>query len=254
MSTRKARYPGQVARQNDTIHKRTFRGTSEVFLQQSDGDGVYASFELTFPIGQYRGSTFISQCFDQYRVRRVTLLMRPSARTLNGGSSPTTPLDTIKFQSSLYSLMNGTQVWSFIDYDTAVAASIEQCLQRPNLKMQSLQGSAWTMIAKFAPKTLSNQSGSGPAPNINFNSTTWLDTTNLAVNQYGVRGIIRNASPVFDTQDNVAKVEIMAIAEVEMRGPKNEFTTSIELASVAGPLGTRNVVADMLSPVDDTRL
>lgn len=258
-STRVARYPGQVSRSNDAIHTRTFRGRKIVYMQSSStiDNGFQGYFSVAYPIGDYVGTDFISQCFDQYRVKNVQVLMRPSATLINGGDAPTSATDSIKFQTSIYSLMNGTHCAAFIDYDTDVNPTEVECLQRPNLKLQSLKSDAWTMIASFSPKTLSNQSGTGAAPNITFNSSTWLDTTNLNAKQFGVRGMINNASPLWAVNTNEPAVELMVTATVEMRGPKNEFTTSsstLLAGDVKRPLGTRHLVAELLSPVDETRL
>lgn len=233
-NNRPAIRPHRVARANNQVSMRRFRGTSRIlFQQQSGGGGVEGGFSIASAISDYIGSSFISDNFEQYKVTNVEVLMKPSAAAL---SPPTTTQDSIIYQNSVYSAMNQTYVQSFIDYDSDQNPSFAECQTRPNLKVRALMPNNWTKIASFSPKTLSNQSATGSAPTITF-ANEWLSTNNLTTLQFGVRGLCTNDSPVFDTQDNICSVDVRVTATVHMRGPKNDTTeASLTQLSISKPL------------------
>lgn len=202
---------------------RVFRGTSTSFMQvqnQSQG-GVQAFFAVTSAVSDYVGSNFVSNNFEQYKVLRVKVSMKPSATALNNGLAPTTTQESILYQNSVYSLCNQTEVQSFIDYDTDVNPTYPEILSRPNMTKRALAPNAWTVVANFVPRTLTNTSNTGVAPSNNFNTSTWMSTNQMNAKLYGYRGCVSNRAPVFDTQDNVAAVDFMLQITVAMRGPKN---------------------------------
>lgn len=222
---RTANKPNRVARQNDGTATRQFRGTTRIFMQSSSTgsqNGVESGFSFATAASGFIGSDFISENFEQYSVTNVQVLFKPSAGTLNNGDVPGTTLECIKYQNSVYSLMNNTQVMSFVDYDTFLNPTFTECLTRPNVKLRALAPNNWTMIASYAPKTVSNQAAGNSAPTTTFNSNMWLSTENMDTQQFGLRGVCYNPAPCFDTQDNVASVDVMIRATIRMRGPKNQ--------------------------------
>jgi len=225
---RPANKPHRVARSNDQTTSRKFRAISRIFFQddgESGVSGTQGAFAYTFPVSSYTGSDFISDNFEQYQVSNVEILMKPSASTLNNGNVPSTTLQSIQYQNSVYSAMNSTYVQSFIDYDSETNPSFTDCQTRPNLKVRALQPNNWTKIASFKPKTLSNQSFGSGAPSNNFENV-WMTTSNLDAQLFGVRGVCNNPSPTFDTQDNVMSVDVRLTITVRMRGPKNSNSSS----------------------------
>lgn len=189
-------------------------------------NGVESGFSFATPASGFIGSDFISDNFEQYSVTNMQVLFKPSTGTLNNGLVPATTLECIQYQNSVYSLMNNTQVLSFVDYDTFLNPTFTECLTRPNVKTRALSPNNWTMVASFSPKTVSNQSASNSAPTTTFNSSMWLSTENMDTQQFGFRGVVYNPSPCFDTQDNVAAVDVMLRATIKMRGPKNQVASS----------------------------
>lgn len=225
---RKANKPGRVAKDNHQHSTRKFRAVANIFCQQSGTsglNGVLGAFAYTFPLSSYTGYTFVEDNFEEYKVTNVEVLMKPSAGTLNNGTAPTTTTESILYQNSVYSAMNGTYALSFIDYDTATNPTFGECQTRVNLKTRALSPNNWTMIASFQPRTLSNQGFSGGTPSNTF-ANMWMSTNNMGAQLYGVRGIIANSAPVFDTQDNVLAVDVRLQLTVQMRGPKNTNTST----------------------------
>jgi len=219
----------RVAQQNNRTATRVLRATARVFLQfpNSDQGGVEGSFGFSNPVSQYVGSDFVSDNFEQYRVSRVKVLMKPSSAALNDGLPPANTQEAIEYQNSVYSLMNNTEVQSFVDYDTTTAPSYTECLTRPNLRMRALKPNDWTMVASYAPKTLSNPSNTVGVPSITFSGAKWMTTNNMSAVLRGLRGRISNRSPLFNAQANVASVDVMFAITVHMRGFKNtsDFST-----------------------------
>lgn len=224
----------RVAMSNNRVATRTLRATTRVFLQFDDAQqgGVERSFGFSNSIGEYIGSDYIADNFEQYRVSRVKVLMKPSSAALNNGLQPANVGESIKFQNSVYSLMNNTEVQSFVDYDSDLAPTYTNCLTRPNLRMRALAPNNWTMIASYAPKTLSNPSNTSGVPSITFGNSTWMTTKNMSVTLRGLRGRVSNRSPVFDTQTNVACVDVMFAATVHMRGFKNTSEVTVPISDL----------------------
>jgi hypothetical protein len=114
------------------------------------------------------------------------------------------------------------------------------------MRMKALAPNNWTMIANFAPKTLTNSSNSGTTPSNTFNSDMWISTNQMDAAQYGLRGRFSNRAGVLDTQDNVASVDTLVSLLVEMRGPINNSTTTgvtnlsinVPATSVVDPIRT----------------
>lgn len=238
-NNRRAKHPSQVSRRADNMVTRTFRAVGRIFFQEEGPPGVggvQGAFAYTAPISSYTGYEFIENNFEQYRVRSVEVLMKPSANALNNGAVPANVSEAFAYQNSVYSAMNSTYVQSFIDYDTGVNPTFTECQQRPTLKVNSLSPNNWTKIARFSPKTLSNQSASGTGPSNTFNSAVWMTTNNLGTELFGVRGVCSNTSPVFDTQDNVLCVDVRLAVVVEMKGTKNSNATSASVAVIGDPI------------------
>jgi hypothetical protein len=217
--------PTRIATSNYAGTSRTFRGIGTSFLQIANAQqgGVEGYFTVTNPLSAYVGSDFVSNNFEQYRVRRVKVYAKPSIAAL---TTPTTTQSSILYQNSIYSICNQTECQSFIDYDTSVNPTYAEILARPNMRMKALAPNSWTMIADFAPKTLTNSSNSGTTPSNTFNSDMWISTNQMDASQYGLRGRFSNRSNVLDTQDNVASVDTLVSLLVEMRGPINNATTT----------------------------
>lgn len=192
-------------------------GEQGSFFQEASGNGVQTGFSLTSALSDYQGHEFVENNFEQYKIQNVEILMKPSASALEYAD---TVAGSIKYQSSIYSAMNQTYIRSFVDYDTDTNPTLEECEQRPNLKVRALAPNNWTKIASYSPRTLTNPSSSGGAPSNNFNRH-WMSTNNMDVKLYGLRGIGTNPAPIFDTQDNVNAVDVRVTITVHMRGPKN---------------------------------
>jgi len=179
-------------------------------------------FAFTNSASNYVGSDFISDNYEQYRIKNVKYTMRPSTALLNGGNAPANTQESILYQNSVYSLMNNTDVQSFVDYDSANAPpTYSEILARPNLKFRALAPNNWTQVASFTPRTLSNPTG-GVSPSNNFGPNKWMSTTNLDAVLHGLRGRVSNRSPLFDAINNVASIDVMVTIQIQMRGPKND--------------------------------
>merc|ERR1711964_952368 len=236
------------ARQNNVTHTRTFRGTSRVFLQtrNTDQGGVYGMFAFTNSVDAYIGTQFISENYEQYRIKNVKYTMKPSSALLNGGNAPATTTEAIQYQNSVYSLMNNTEVQCYVDYDTNTAPpTYAEILSRPNLKFRALAPNNWTQIANFTPRTLTNPSG-GASPTNNFGPNKWMSTTNLSALLHGLRGRVSNRSPLFDATENVCSVDVIVTIQVEMRGPKNDSNnvsaiTQLENGQIQRPLRSDDI-------------
>lgn len=226
---RPANRPARVSRTNDQTTTRKFRGISQLFFQQTgdsaSGNGTQSGFSIVSAVSSYVGSNFVSDNFEQYKVTNVEVLMKPSAATLNGGTAPTTTQEAIAYQNSVYSAFNSTYVQSFIDYDSDVNPTFTECLTRPSLKTRALAPNNWTKVASFTPRTLTNPSASGASPSNQF-AAHWMSTENMDAKLFGLRGLLSNPSPVFDTQDNVMCVDTRVTLTVQMKGPKNAVVTS----------------------------
>lgn len=235
---RLANKPRRVARSNNQQATRKFRAVSQLYFQQSESstNGTYGAFAYTFPLSSYTGYQFVEDNFEQYKVTNVEVLMKPSLTTINNGEAPANTQESILFQNSIYSAMNGTYVRSFIDYDTGTAPTIQECETRTNLKVRALVPNNWTKIASFCPRSLSNQGFTGGTPSNTFQNH-WMSTNNMGTQLFGVRGVASNSSPIFDTQDNVMAIEIRLTITVQMKGPKNATpaSTTIVLPSVYTP-------------------
>jgi len=207
------------------VNTRTFRATSRIFLQgvNTTQGGVEAYFNFSAPVSSYIGSQFVENNYEQYRVKNCKITMKPSTATLNNGEQPSTTQESILYQNSVYSLMNNTEVQSFIDYDTSITPqTYSSMLARPNLKFRALAPNNWTQVASFVPKTLTNPSFTNGPPSNNFGANQWMSTMNIDALLHSLRGRVSNRSPAFDTQDNVASIDVMLTIMVEMRGPKND--------------------------------
>lgn len=218
-----------MARRNDQVTTRKFRGISQIFFQATSasgsGNGTEGGFSIASALDAYQGSDFVSNNFEQYKVTNVEVLMKPSAATLE---APTDVAASLSYQNRVYSAMNQTYIQSFIDYDTDANPTFVECLQRPNLKTRALSPNNWTKVASFTPRTVSNQAAGNTAPTNTYNRH-WMSTTNLDTKLFGFRGLGSNPCPVFDTQDNVMCIDTRVTVTVQMRGPKNASDSSAQL-------------------------
>lgn len=249
---RQANKPNRVARSATVQSQRILRGISKVFLQGDNAQqgGVQGFFGYTNSVGELPGSAYIRNNFEQYRVRRIKVLMKPSSAFLNGGSAPGSVQDSIFYQNSIYSLMNGTEVESFIDYDSTVApGAYNELLTRPNLKMVALKPNNWTMVASYEPRTMSNPSFTSSSPTITWSPMMWMSTENMDAPLRGLRGRVSNRSQVFDTQDNLVAVDVLITFDVQMRGPKNGLgiTSALGDLSVSQPEAAREQDLEAIS-------
>jgi len=225
----------RVARGNYQANSRTFRVASQVLMQQENAlqGGVRGAFTIANPISDYEGSNFISENYEQYRVTRVEVFMKPSMARLLDGNAPTTTQESILYQNSIYALANQTEIQSFIDFDTNVNPTYAEILSRPNMKKRALAPNAWTKVADFQPKTLTNNSNSGTTPSNNFGPNVWISTNQMNAALYGFRGQVSNRANVFDAPSgNVACVDTLLQVTVHMRGPKNN-PSSFSLPTLA---------------------
>lgn len=237
---RKARMPNTVATRNDVVTTRIFRGTQRLVLQTANAaqGGVESGFQFTSGIGNYPGSSFISNNHEQYRVKKVKILAKPSIGQI---SAPSSTSDAIRYQNLIYGICNQTEIQSFVDYDTsAVPPSYSSVLQRPNLKIRGLRGDAWTTVANFAPRGTSNPSGGTSASRV-YGPQEWMTTQNLDMALHGLRGYATCRAPAFTISGETGYpvIDFILVATVEMRGNKNEDSSAV---------GFRHVVGDVVRP------
>jgi len=224
---RQAQHPSRTATANTSVVTRQFRYTTQIAVTDANTQqgGTENFFAFNNPIGDYTGSTYITNNHEQYRVRRIKLMARPSTGLFPASgtdASIATVIDTLQFQVAQYNVTNYTEVQSFVDYDTEdPPANYAEILARPNTKIQCLKATDWTMVANFVPKTL-QQPGLVTSPSVNFTSQTWLSAASLTPLLYGVRGRFscRFNAPALSLPLRVG-IDIFAIATVEMRGVRN---------------------------------
>lgn len=238
--SRRSQHPTRVATANNSIVSRQFRYTTQIALDTVNNTqgGVVNFFGFNNAIGDYVGSDYITNNHEQYRVKRIKLMARPSTGLFpqtSEDASIATVVDILQFQIAQYNLCNLMEVQSFVDYDTGDApASYDEILSRPNTKIQCLPPNKWTMVANFVPKTL-QEPGLVTSPEVVFSSNTWLSSSALTPLLYGVRGRFSlrfNENPSFL---NRIGIDIFAIATVEMRGVRNN--TCSDSLSVPRPFG-----------------
>jgi len=237
---RTARKHNAVATRNNVVTTRIFRGTQSIFLQTANDaqGGLESPFAFTSGIGNYPGSSYISNNHEQYRVTNVKILAKPSIGNL---AAPQSTQDAIRFQNLIYGICNQTEMQSFVDYDSQdPPTSYTQVLQRPNLKIRALSPTQWTMIGSFAPRATSNPSGGTSASRV-YGPQEWLTTQNLDTALHGLRGYATCRCPAFTISGDTAYpvIDIILVATVQMRGNKNEDTSLGGLARV-GPRDFRD--------------
>jgi hypothetical protein len=231
-----ARKPTTVASRNNVITTRIFRGTQRIILQQSNFalGGVEEGFEFTSGIGNYPGSSYISNNHEQYRVVNIKVMAKPSIGQI---SAPSSTLDAIRYQNLTYNICNQTEIQSFVDYDSnSVPINYTSILQRPNLKIRGLSGDKWIIIGDYAPKAISNPSGGTSASRV-FNTNEWMTTQNLDIALHGLRGYASCRAPAFTISGETGypAIDIILVATVQMRGNKNEETSTLRLPRTVGP-------------------
>lgn len=239
---RRAVHPSRVGTANDSVVVRQFRYTTQVALSQENTTqgGVENFFCFNNPLSDYVGSDYIANNHEQYRVRRIKLIARPSTGLFPAtgtDASLATVIDTLQYQIAQYNCANWMEVQSFVDYDSDTPpASYDEILSRPNTKIQCMSPHTWTTIGNFVPKTFL-EPGLVTGPSVVFPSNTWLSASALTTELYGVRGrfSLRFNAPALSLVNTIA-VDIFAIATVEMRGVRNN-TCSTSTTSTPPPFG-----------------
>jgi len=242
---RRAANPSRVATANNAIVARQFRYTTTIALDTANTSqgGVVNFFSFNNPISDYIGSEYIFNNHEQFRVKRIQLLARPSTGLFpqtTEDASVATVVDILNFQIAQYNTANWMEVQSFIDYDDASApTSYEEILSRPNTKIQCLSPHKWTKVASFAPK-LTLLVPDSSSPTVVMSQNQWQTTNYTSASLYGCRGrfsLRYNQNPAFN---NRVAVDIFAIATVEMRGVRNNSCTTT--TSVPRPFGNQKGV------------
>lgn len=233
---RRAQHPTRVATRNNAVVTRQFRYTQTYSLNDENTfgqGGVEKFFAFVNPIGDYEGSSYISFNHEQFRVRRIKILARPSTGLYPPPAATAdiaTVIDTLQLQVSQYNAMNQTEVQSYVDYDESnVPTTYQELLIRPNLKIQCLKPTEWTTIANYIPRTLL-QSSDGFAPQVVFQAHEWQTANYLGARLYGLSGRYTNRynGPNISLP-LVQAVDIMAIATVEMRGVRNASCNTLSV-------------------------
>lgn len=238
---RAPKHRSRVATANNSIVTRQFRYKTQVGINTpntANQGGVEEFFIFANPISDYAGSQYISQNHEQFRVKRIKLLARPSTGLYPAprtDASIATVIDTLQLQISQYNLTNFTEVQSYIDYDATTAPQFyDELLIRPNLKIQCLKPTTWTMVANFTPRTVIIAQNTA-SPNLVLQSHEWQSTNYLGANLNGVSGRFTNRynAPLLSLP-LIQGIDIFAIATVEMRGVRNSNCTTTTISRGLG--------------------
>lgn len=192
-----------------TVVQRTANRIGRVSLTQTNPNGGTILFStLAFQLADLQGSDTLVNSYEQYRVRKIDVFMKPDITKADGLASADR---LVAIQSAL----NTTTIYSYVDYDTLSVPTEQTILGRDSLKIRALDPHAFRKIASFTPRTKNGDTG------VVYPASTWYSTENANLRFLGLAFRATQDSSLWGTTaSDAAAVTISYKYHLEFRGLK----------------------------------
>lgn len=180
-------------------------------LNQSNPNGGTITFNtIGFQLQDIQGSDTLKDSYEQYRVRRIDVFMKPDVSNV---SNLTTANQLVAMQVALQTMT----VYSYIDYDTSSLPTEQTMLGRDQLRIKALDPHNFRLIASFTPRTKDNTTG------VVYPANTWYSTDNDAIKFLGLAIRAAQDSDFWGTTlSTTAGVAVSYKYTLEFRGMKSQ--------------------------------
>jgi hypothetical protein len=216
-SNRRAKSKRTQQDANRTTTRVLNRITNEALLTNGPNGGTVLYATLLNPLSSFQGYDSLVNQYDQYQITNFEVYARPD--TVNQVN-----LNAINRFAAIYTAANNTTVSTYVDYDSYSAPNEQQFLGRDALKIRSLAGGTYRLIAKYRPRVrFSDSVNNLPAlvtnnqwVNSEFADLDWLGLAMRFTSDSGLWG---------NDATNCLKVQLFIKATVRFRGLKKPSST-----------------------------
>lgn len=177
------------------------------------------------PLSSFAGASSLAAQHEQFRIDKISVYARVD--TTNANSLPAGARI-----SALYSAVNNTTMASYIDYDSFTAPTEEDFLGRDQMKIRSLTGGEFKLVANYVPRVrLSDATNSLPAL-VPHQPNTWINTAYEDLDWLGLALRTTSDSTSWGGDaSNSLKIQLFIKARVSFRGMKKDVTNATLLPS-----------------------
>lgn len=202
---------------------RTLNRITNISLNNIGPNGGTIGYStLLNPLSAFAGYDSLVNQYEQFCITGFQVYARPD--TANQSQVP--PQGRV---AAIYTAANNTTISTYVDYDSTGAPNEQAFLGRDAMKIRSLRGGEFRLIATYRPRCrLSDATNSLPAV---VNHSQWINTAYADLDWLGLA--IRSAqdSPFWGTDaSDCMKVQLFIKAHVRFRGLKKP-DSSVSLAN-----------------------
>lgn len=230
----------------DRTIQRTLNRITNVSVTGAGPNGGRISYSTVLnPLSSFAGASSLAAQHEQFRIDKISIYARPDVTNINGlvGGARI---------GALYSAVNNSTVSTYIDYDSVTAPVEQDFLGRDQMKIRSLAGGEFKLVANYAPRCrLSDATNDLPALVPNARST-WINTQFEDLDWLGcaLRLTTDNISWGADA-NNCYKVQLFIKAKVSFRGMKKDVPALQSLPSGIITSGPPVTPANVETQMDD---
>lgn len=219
-SRRNGRYPSSKTRVQNASRQtvRTLNRITNFSLNADNPNGGTRGYATVLnPLSAFAGADSLTNQYEQFRITRVSVYARPDTTNQNG-------IPAAGRVPALQTAQNNVTVSTYVDYDSFSTPAEADFLGRDGMKIRSLPGGAFRLIASYSPKCrLSDATNNLPAlvPN-----APWINTAYADLDWLGLAIRSTQDSPFWGTAStNALKVQLFIKATVRFRGLKKPTGT-----------------------------
>lgn len=208
---------------------RTLNRITNVNLATTGPNGGTLTYATILnPLSSFAGSSTLAGQYEQFRIDRIRVYARADSTNVANLGAQGRLLAT-------YQLANFATIATFVDYDSFAAPTEASFLGRDAMKIRSLTGGQFRLIANYAPRCrLSDATNNLPAL-VPHQRTTWISTAFADLDWLGLNIRVTQDSPYFGLDaNNAAKCQLFIKASVTFRGLKKDATNAALLTTLPG--------------------
>lgn len=209
------------------ITSRVVNRISNVSLNTTGPNGGTRGYATVLnPLSAFAGSDSLTSQYDQFRIRNISVYARPD--TANASNF------TAGQFNALYSAVNTTTISSYIDYDTFASPTEATFLGRDSMKIRSLPGGKFTLVANYSPRVRMSDAVNN-LPALVPPTTSWISTEFADLDWLGLalRTTCDGAAWGVDA-NNCLRIQLFIKATVDFRG-MSKPADSVSLPQINDP-------------------
>lgn len=193
------------------VTSRIVNRISNVSLNAAGPNGGTRGYATVLnPLSAFAGSESLAAQYDQFRIRHISIYARPD--TANSSNF------TAGQFNALYTAVNTTTVSSYVDYDTFAAPTESTFLGRDSMKIRSLPGGKFTLVANYSPRVRMSDAVNN-LPALVPPTTSWISTEFADLDWLGLALRLTCDGGAWGVDaNNCLRVQLFIKATVDFRG------------------------------------